>query len=464
MGLRCSLPEESLCFSANPLDPWSVCPNPNRGRYVIEAEVKPPATTPAIFCINIKLRSAAGINNCGAGELLDESQSCIFTHFEPNNLFDYWDGHSLPALDLPFAKKQLVVSLELLKVNKFFGANQCFKRDQLRLIQHTSASEALYKDLLLLVQLEESLMLYQMGQLEECKQVGEDVCIQANNTNSPNYNAIAGSAKSLLSSAYKMEKDFPKAEELINSSTELLEAVVQGEVTSINRTCLAAFYSEKAAVMGITKLEKKKLKKAMKDVMLHFRHQLDKQCKQEWPEVQDEPLSEPSSSIFNASREKATDMLITVSEDNLGNGGNLCSTVSGEVFSLVVPRETKHCFTVHTVTCSQGRDSWKKFVHLSDVYSFSEIKLLDCFIVTHTAISLVSEASRIAEDLQLQADIKGTRERLQQLNLLRLERGETARRPHDMAEDRMVRSQPFQEPRPEILERYLGELTRLSRF
>ena len=67
-----------------------------------------PATTPAIFCINIKLRSEAGINNCGAGELLDESQSCIFTHFEPNNLFDYWDGHSLPALDLPFAKKQLV--------------------------------------------------------------------------------------------------------------------------------------------------------------------------------------------------------------------------------------------------------------------------------------------------------------------------------------------------------------------
>lgn len=34
------------------------------------------------------------------------------------------------------------------------GANQCFKRDQLRLIQHTSTSEALYKDLLLLVQLE----------------------------------------------------------------------------------------------------------------------------------------------------------------------------------------------------------------------------------------------------------------------------------------------------------------------
>lgn len=64
-------------------------------------------------------------------------------------------------------------------------------------------------------------MLYQMGQLEECKQVGEDVCIQANNSNSPNYNAIAGSAKSLLSSAYKMEKDFPKAEELINSSTEV---------------------------------------------------------------------------------------------------------------------------------------------------------------------------------------------------------------------------------------------------
>jgi len=37
------------------------------------------------------------------------------------------------------------------------GAYQCFKEDQLRLIQHTSmssTSEALYKDLLLAVQLE----------------------------------------------------------------------------------------------------------------------------------------------------------------------------------------------------------------------------------------------------------------------------------------------------------------------
>ena len=37
------------------------------------------------------------------------------------------------------------------------GADQCFKRDQLRLIQHSrtpGTSEALYKDLLLAVQLE----------------------------------------------------------------------------------------------------------------------------------------------------------------------------------------------------------------------------------------------------------------------------------------------------------------------
>ena len=60
-----------------------------------------------------------------------------------------------------------------------------------------------------------------MGNLEECKRVGEDVCAQAQKFNSPNYNAIAGKAKSVLSGAYKQEKDFPKAEEMLESSTEV---------------------------------------------------------------------------------------------------------------------------------------------------------------------------------------------------------------------------------------------------
>ena len=60
-----------------------------------------------------------------------------------------------------------------------------------------------------------------MGDLEQCKQVCENVCTQANDANSPNYNAIAGRAKSIISGAYKMEKDFVKAEEFLNSSTEV---------------------------------------------------------------------------------------------------------------------------------------------------------------------------------------------------------------------------------------------------
>ena len=75
----------------------------------------------------------------------------------------------------------------------------------------------------------------------------------------------------------------------------------------------------------------------------------------------------------------------------------------------------------------------------------------------------MSEASRIAEDLQLEADIKGTRDRLRQLNQLRLDRGETGRQPREMDEEGMVRNQLFQESRPEILEGFLEELTRALR-
>jgi len=76
----------------------------------------------------------------------------------------------------------------------------------------------------------------------------------------------------------------------------------------------------------------------------------------------------------------------------------------------------------------------------------------------------VTEASRIASGLQLQAEIKGTHDRLQQLHRLRRERGEIGpRRPREMAEETMVTNLHFQEPGLEILEGHLEELTRVLR-
>ena len=60
-----------------------------------------------------------------------------------------------------------------------------------------------------------------MGNLEGCKQLSEDVCNQAVKFNSANYNVIAGKAKSVLSGAYKQEREFTKAEEVLESSTEV---------------------------------------------------------------------------------------------------------------------------------------------------------------------------------------------------------------------------------------------------
>ena len=68
---------------------------------------------------------------------------------------------------------------------------------------------------------QESLLLYQMGNLEGCKQLSEELCNQAVKFNSPNYNVIAGKAKSVLSGAYKQERRFTKAEEVLESSTEV---------------------------------------------------------------------------------------------------------------------------------------------------------------------------------------------------------------------------------------------------
>ena len=97
---------------------------------------------------------------------------------------------------------------------------------------------------------------------------------------------------------------------------QLLEAVVPGEETSVNRTCLAALYSEKAAVIGIAKKEKKILVKALKDAMLHFRHQLDKNLNRNARS----PRRALIRGIFfylHSSREQAPNMQIPVSAQDL---------------------------------------------------------------------------------------------------------------------------------------------------
>lgn len=95
-----------------------------------------------------------------------------------------------------------------------------------------------------------------------------------------------------------------------------MEAVVPGEATSVNRTCLAALYSEKARVEGITKQEKKILKKATKDALLHYRHQIDKNLNRN-ARCPRRTLIRAILFYLHSSRDKATDLQIAVSADDL---------------------------------------------------------------------------------------------------------------------------------------------------
>ena len=92
---------------------------------------------------------------------------------------------------------------------------------------------------------------------------------------------------------------------------QLLEAVVPGQETAINRTCVAALFSEKAAVVGITKSEEKKMKKAMKAALIHYGHQRDRGLNTNARS----PRRSLIRSIFyylHSTREKATHLQIPV--------------------------------------------------------------------------------------------------------------------------------------------------------
>ena len=65
-----------------------------------------PADTPSTctFHINFKFKSLGNINE----GLIDEVKKEVTTHYPPKSLRDFWDGHSLPAIDSPLPRKQLV--------------------------------------------------------------------------------------------------------------------------------------------------------------------------------------------------------------------------------------------------------------------------------------------------------------------------------------------------------------------
>ena len=67
-----------------------------------------PADIQRTFHISFKFKLGQ-IGNCGFDEVLvDEIKTFVVTHYQNKNLSDYCDGHFVPAVEVPLAKKQLV--------------------------------------------------------------------------------------------------------------------------------------------------------------------------------------------------------------------------------------------------------------------------------------------------------------------------------------------------------------------
>ena len=97
---------------------------------------------------------------------------------------------------------------------------------------------------------------------------------------------------------------------------QLLESVVPGEDTASNLTCLAAFYSEKAAVLGISQSEKNAMDMACENVMWHYGHQLG-QNMQRNARAPRRSLYRRIFCYLHASRRRATNMQVHVSTEDL---------------------------------------------------------------------------------------------------------------------------------------------------
>lgn len=406
-----------------------------------------PADSPGIFHINFRFKSVGILNNSCDEQLIHEINTSVTTHYAPKNLSDFWDGHTLPAINLPIPRKAVVGILgtpEGQKVVGYFqtlvenGAHHCFERDRDRFLRHESSSNPYVQDLVLAIQLEASLLLYQRGNLEECKKCGEDVCFQAHKFSSPNYNFLVGKAKSVVSGAYKQQGNFEKAAECLELSTEVLEAVVPGEETAVNRTCFAALLSEKAAIQRISATEKNDLRKAMRDALLHYSHQLNQNLNRN-ARAPRRSLIRFIFCCLHSSRKKAPNMGIPVSDEDFKDAESCI----------------EHFLREFLEDCPI-RDNVLFCCALGDVFAIKG--------EYEEGISVLSESLIAAEELQLNEDLIGIRDRLQQLYMLRQRAEQNGRISLEIpAQPRMMRNNGFQEPPFLVLQEHLDNLALVMR-
>lgn len=363
---------------------------------------------PSIYTIKIQLRQ--GITDYNH-EVLDEVYLTIKTHDLGTNPRDFQSGRTISEIEKPIPKIKIqgVLATKMGKeVRMHFqnlgdnGQYNQFLRDKQKLVEHLGGI-ARFKDLVLTVRLEEAIMNFGQNKMDDCQAICQEICAAATCHNSGNWPFLLTKAFYIMSAIYRQARQFDQADEYMERSCECTELAFLNEETAVNRYNAAALLAEKAAAVGITPDEELLTERLFDEVGGIWTQQEENESMR----CVIRSLNRLIMFLLKTSRTKFPDMRKPVSRASLVKAWETIRKCERNLMSRC-PKRLEATFLIAKADYFIRKATMKG----SDIV---EQQRRQDFI---SALIVLQSAIQICQDLRMQTEIEGIRDRMRNIEAL----------------------------------------------
>ncbi|KXJ28981.1 uncharacterized protein LOC110252385 [Exaiptasia diaphana] len=363
---------------------------------------------PLRYNIQIKLYQ----NNCDVKTCLDCVEFTVHTHEEGHDVYDYQEGRGIAEVERPQLKIKMTgilaeeIGREIIMLFQNLGDNGCYDKffmEQRKLQEGLAMLEERFgknhfKDVELSVKLEESILLFEKHQMDDCVRTATEVIneiIAKNITNGP---FLMAKAHYIISAVYRQCGNFDMAKQHMEESTEILESVVVCEETAVNQYNWAALLSEKAAKSSLSLVEQKDAEFRFQNCLLHWSAQTQNDSNR----CPMRALIRNINFHLRTSRQTYPDERKSVSEYGLIRAYQTIKNVEQNLL--------KTCSERHKVTFRVAKSDY--YIRKAMMYEEDKKQCAE------KAITILEDTLKTAIRLKLENEINGINDRMRHLSVL----------------------------------------------
>jgi len=363
---------------------------------------------PTHHAVTLKLCQGRTDYDC---KVLHVVQFIITSHKRGTSLFDFQSGRTITEVEKPMPKIRMqgVLAGELGRAIRMHfqnlgdnGQYNQFLRDSQKLVERVNGIIK-FQDLLLAVRLEEAIIYFGQNKMDDCLATCWDVCARATRHNSGNWPFLLTKAFYIISAVYRQAKEFGKANEYMEKSSECLEPASLSEETAVNRYNAAALLAEKSAAVGLTPNEESEAERLFEEVAGIWTQQKENESMR----CVIRSYNRMITYFLKTSRTKFPDLRKDVSEVNLVKAGEAIRKVEKNLIAQC-PKRLKATFLIGKADYFIRRAT-RKGTNITERERSGDFD---------EAMAVLTEALQISQELSMQKEIEGIQDRMRTIREL----------------------------------------------